>query len=280
MDLKILRSTLKTFIKDKCKIIVDDNNIKHIISLHKIGIIINGKNQVLYKWIYMSKKSLLSLPGKSRMLLAKTCDIKNCALHYKLKTDVILDEFKRLNYSVLNINEYKNTQSIIKYKCITHNINCQIIYNTFQKGQTNCKLCSKEKSRQTCLKNYGVDNASKSEEIKERKRQTCLEKFGVDNSLKSKEVREKCKQTLLNNYGVDHPMKSEKIKTRMKETFINNYGVDNPFKSEEIKEKIKQTNIQKYGVDNPSKSEEIKKKIKETFIKKYGVDNPFKSKEI
>ena len=49
---------------------------------------------------------------------------------------------------------------------------------------------------------YGVDNPSKSEEVKNKYKQTCLEKYGVDNPYKSDWVKTKIKQSCLEKYGV------------------------------------------------------------------------------
>ncbi len=46
-----------------------------------------------------------------------------------------------------------------------------------------CKKCSlqngKNKSKQTCLEKYGVENPFQSQEVKDKCKQTCLEKYGV-----------------------------------------------------------------------------------------------------
>ena len=68
-----------------------------------------------------------------------------------------------------------------------------------------------EKSRETNIKKYGVDNPSKNTQIKVKKEETCLK-----------------------NYGVKHPSQAEEIKTRIRETSIERYGVDNPSKNERV----------------------------------------------
>lgn len=47
-----------------------------------------------------------------------------------------------------------------------------------------------EKTKQTCLKKYGVDNPQKSIVIKEKMKQTCLEKYGVPYHCMTKQCRE------------------------------------------------------------------------------------------
>lgn len=94
---------------------------------------------------------------------------------------------------------------------------------------TECPLQNKdiiEKTKNTMLKEYGVDNISKLDSIREERRSN----FGVD-------VREKSKITWLEKYGVDNPSKSKNIKLKKEETTFKNHGVKNPSQSIEIFEK-------------------------------------------
>ena len=204
----------------------------------------------------------------------------------------------------------------------SHNINSQDYYDEYLKkeGEGFCKVCKKptkflslmrgysshcsiscgvkdpeaqEKYKESCIKKYGKERASQSEEVKEKMRKTCLEKYGVENSFQLPEVREKSSNILKEKYGEKGPLGNDKIRKKSIATWEENYGVDNPSKAEKIKDKIKskkdykvehekskQTCLEKYGVDNPIKDNKIKNKAKETCIEKYGVDNPLKSKEI
>jgi len=132
---------------------------------------------------------------------------------------------------------------------------------------------SKLKSyKKTCMSKWGVDNSSKSDNVKTKIKES---KKNINYEL----VNKRSKETFLKNWGVDNPSKSETIKQKKRETNLNNWGVDNPFQSEEIKEKIREKNIERFGFNHPLKSIEIKERIKETNIKKYGVDNFTKTKE-
>jgi len=55
------------------------------------------------------------------------------------------------------------------------------------------------KFKETCLKNYGVENPSQIDEIKKLKEETCFKNQGVKHPLYSKEVKEKIKKTNLEN---------------------------------------------------------------------------------
>lgn len=57
------------------------------------------------------------------------------------------------------------------------------------------------KIEETCLKKFGVKNASQDESIKRKKAQTFIENYGVDNIRKSDEFKERHKQTMQDRYG-------------------------------------------------------------------------------
>ncbi len=139
---------------------------------------------------------------------------------------------------------------------------------------------AREKSKQTCLEKYGVEYSSQSPEIKEKKKQTNLEKLGVEFPMQSEEVKEKSKQTMLEKYGVKYPSQSPEVREKIKNINLDNLGVEFPSQSPEVREKIKKTLLEKYGVENPSQSPEIKEKKKQTNLEKLGVENPSKSPEI
>ena len=57
------------------------------------------------------------------------------------------------------------------------------------------------KSLNTKKEKYGDENYNN----REKSKNTCLINHGVDNPMKSTEIREKAKKTNLNRYGVDNP---------------------------------------------------------------------------
>lgn len=92
---------------------------------------------------------------------------------------------------------------------------------------------NKEKSKQTCLEKYGVDNPMKLESSKLKSKQTCLEKYGNEYYLKSQQYLdikdsciEKSKQTCLEKYGTPYVMTNNDIKNKVKQTCLEKYGVE------------------------------------------------------
>ncbi len=71
----------------------------------------------------------------------------------------------------------------------------------------------------------------------ERTRQTNLDRYGVENVFQSEEVKEKLKQINLKRYGVTSPIQNEQIKEKIRQTNRNRYGVDNPMQDKNIREK-------------------------------------------
>ena len=161
----------------------------------------------------------------------------------------------------------------------------------------------KEKKKNSCIEKYGVDNPSKSKEIRDKVIKTNIDKFGhewatksddiktkikdkfienygVDNPSKIKEVRDKAKETMLDRFGVEHAMQSDDIKNRFKEQFTEKYGVDNPSKIKEIRDKAKETMLDRFGVEHAMQNKSIQDKCKKTNIERYGVDCPLKSNDI
>ena len=161
----------------------------------------------------------------------------------------------------------------------------------------------KDKRKDTCIEKWGVDNPSKSNQVKKKVIETNIEKFGhewatksdeiknkikdkfienwgVDNPSKIKEVRDRAKKTMFGRFGVEYAMHSDDIKKRVKDKFIENWGVDNPSKIKEVRDKAKKTMFERFGVEYPLQSDIILSKSKETMLKRWGVDNPLKSKII
>ena len=169
---------------------------------------------------------------------------------------------------------------------------------------SNNDLNTINKSKQSSLRKYGVDNYSKTKEHKERVKQTCLEKYGREIPFNY----DKSKETCLEKYGVDNYFKTKEFIEKRKQTCLEKYGVENYNNKEKGKQtclekygqtsfnkkKEKQTCLEKYGDENYNNPEKRKQtclekygreipfnydKAKETCLKKYGVDNYSKTKE-
>lgn len=68
-----------------------------------------------------------------------------------------------------------------------------------------------------------------------RTKNTLIKKYGFDNASKIPSVQEKKKQTTLKHYGVENPFESEEIKCRIKKSNNDRHGVDYPTQNKEIR---------------------------------------------
>ena len=161
----------------------------------------------------------------------------------------------------------------------------------------------KKSKRETCIEKWGVDNPSKVKEIKDKVKETNIKKFGhewatksdlikekikdkfienwgVDNPSKVKEVRDKAKLTMVEKFGVEHAMHSNDIKNKVKDKFIENWGVDNPSKVKEVRDKAKLTMVERFGVEYALQNIDIFNKSRSTLFNNWGVSSPLLNKEI
>ena len=149
-----------------------------------------------------------------------------------------------------------------------------------------CHVCSNKdpkttkKYKDTCQRQWGVDNAFQSEEKKQKIRQTNLKNLGVENPSQSELIKQKKVKTSINHFGVENPSQSEEIKEKIKQTNLLNMGVECSFQSKNVQNKIRKRIKDLYGVEFASQSQQVKDKYKETCQEKWGVDNTFQSTEI
>ena len=133
------------------------------------------------------------------------------------------------------------------------------------------------KAKETFLKKYGVDNPSKTIEVKAKIQKTNLERYGHECSAQSEVVKEKIKATNLKKYGVEYSFQAEVVKEKIKATSLERYGVDNPSKSDIIKGRIVKSNRRNLGVDYPMQSKDVLDKFRVTSLQKYGTEYPNQS---
>ncbi len=171
--------------------------------------------------------------------------------------------------------------------CIEHNIKsvptclgCNSPVNFVKRGTTSyySMFCSnkcasshhntKEKSKQTNLKNIGVEYPQQNAEVWKKSRQTMLDNHGVAFPQQSKKIQFQTKQTNLAKFGVEFATQSKDVCEKRTQTFIKNYG-GHPSLNKEVQAKKKQTNMEKYG-GHPQQNKEVQEKTKQTNLIRYG----------
>jgi len=134
----------------------------------------------------------------------KKTNVKKFGVENPMKLDEIKNKIKLTNLKKFGV-EYPMKLVEIKNKYI----------NSLSKRTELQKYNSLKKYKETCNKNFGIDNVAKIDFVKKKKKIACLNKYGVDSYSKTNEFKEKIKQTCLNNYGVDNPSKSEVVKEKI-----------------------------------------------------------------
>ncbi len=121
------------------------------------------------------------------------------------------------------------------------------------------------KTKETCIKRYGVENPFQSEKIKNKIQQTNIEKRGTKYPSQNSEVIKKIKDKLKNK----NKKEKNTILTKRIKTCIKKYDVENPYQSKEIKNKIQQANLINFNTKHFTETEKFKEKSKQTCLAKY-----------
>lgn len=107
----------------------------------------------------------------------------------------------------------------------------------------------RDKGAKTRLEKYGDATFTNREKAKE----TCRKNFGVDYSFQSEKVKDKIKKTTLNRHGVENIFQLDSVKEKVEKTNLEKYGAKRPWMSENIQEKsrqVRKNNIIDYCAEN------------------------------
>jgi hypothetical protein len=192
--------------------------------------------------------------------------VRNNIINYKKDLVSKLDEyceiynlsFGELIYIIINKIEKEP-------KCLNCNINKPKFISTLVGFKKYCSnKCSnshdlvKRKKESVYLEKWGVDNPSKSQEIKDKlsiigksqseetkkkRKETCISKWGYETNLNLPEIKEKAKASL----------SKKEVKEKRENTCLEKCAHKSHLSSLEIKEKTKKTNKDKFGREYPLK---------------------------
>lgn len=189
-------------------------------SRQKIEVVCDYCGNICFKQVIDRNNSLKTIEKDccSKCGHKKISDI--CFLNYEkinyFQVDDIKDKIKEINlekYGVEYITQSKEIQSKIK------------VNNLKKYGdESSSRIDSvKEKAKNTNLKKFGgapiLDAKSK-----EKARETCLRKYGVDHHTKSEEVKQKIRSTCLEKYGVEHPSKNSDVMSKILKSRFDKNG--------------------------------------------------------
>lgn len=101
--------------------------------------------------------------------------------------------------------------------------------------------------------------------VKEKSRNTCLKKYGVEYSMQSEIVKQKAIETYIKNYGVPNPYLCPEVRAKINQTNLKRYGTIYPMQNDSIKRKQRQTCFERYGFYSSSLNDNIAAKIRKTM---------------
>lgn len=210
----------------------------------------------------MNKLSIiLGIKGNSSNRLRESYIKK----HHRSIYDDIMDYTKNLDIKFIQriwhwVNDVSNYVTCCCGNRVSFNMNWEDGYKEFcsNKCASNSEKV-KNKLKDTCLKNFGVEHYSKTDEYKEKVNKTSIEKYGVDNYSKTNEYKEKSKKTYIEKYGIDNYTKTEEYKLKSKNTQLNKYGVDHYSKTKEFKDRFKEKMADLYSNVSIFENDEYRK---------------------
>ena len=211
----------------------------------------------LFKELNLTKGEVAEILGISDLKVFKFCKLYNITKTQQEITTSQQNKMLRI-YGVTNAMKLPN----VVLRCKQSNSVTR---------QTNKELSS-NKRRITCLKKYGVDNPSKSNDIKNKKKITCQSNYSVDNPHKCSSIKQKIKQTKLEKYGGNTLQKCSSSRLKYEATMHEKYAVTNPMLNKNIANKstetlknrineIKEYNKLRIGVEWPAQLQSVKDKI-------------------
>lgn len=158
-----------------------------------------------------------------------------------------------------------------------------------QRGYTiycskNCKSIDNDyilnKRKSTNIEKYGAEYNFLTEEFKQKTKETLMNKFGVDNIYKCEEIINKRKATNIDKYQAETPFESSIIQNKVTDTVKQKYNCTTTLFLPEVKAKILNTCLTKYGYECNYSNKTFKQIADDTVYKKYGVKSTLSVKEI
>ena len=207
----------------------------------------------------------MNIKDISLYLLTKEILIENRILSSSLKLNT---NFRKIKFFIELSNELESELSCEQIYKIANDIvetpkcgcGVNLKFQSYSKG-FNCYCADKkcefrkskriEKTKQTNIEKYGVENVFQSESAKQKSKRTKFEKYNDENFVN----REKAKRTVIEKYCVKHVLQSKSTREKAKQTKLEKYN-DANFNN---REKAKQTNIEKYGVESHNSVESVKR---------------------
>lgn len=105
-----------------------------------------------------------------------------------------------------------------------------VINTNFHKDEYCCsEKCSINKKRERNIQKYGVMNVFQLDEVKDKSKNTSLKNYGVDHYMKLQSSIESLEKKMTDKYGYPYAIQVPEIKKRIENTNYVKYGVGNYF---------------------------------------------------
>lgn len=160
-------------------------------------------------------------------------------------------------------NEYRNNKQPLAFRCAC-GAESAIVYHDLVRGRL-CRSCRSDRTKETSIQKYGVDNPSKCDEIKQKIVETTTANHGVPYAQQKPEIREKTTQTCLKKYGVLRAFVLPEVFEKIRRTHFEKYGVEFPLQSKDIQDKISLVFLDKLGAPRPFLSAQFLARMKEKY---------------
>jgi len=117
---------------------------------------------------------------------------------------------------------------------------------------------------------------SRSEKVKQKTKETFLREYGVENVSQSEIIKDIVKNNNIQKYGVECKFHSKEFKDKSRESCLQRYGVENVFQLKEIQEKARRS-LRKQFYENLTSTNRLQDKVIPLFnLEDYnGVSNQY-----
>lgn len=170
--------------------------------------------------------------------------------HFNLDHDtlkVLLSKYDLTHYLMTGNRRYENLENHLlenpgtTYNDLAQHLNTswKNVYNAVEKRNLQHLITPEdrqdvwEKSKETNLKRYGVENVMQHPGIRKKMRATNLKRYGVEHAIQHPDVQEKQRQTMLERYGTPHPPVTRDRVKKQQATMKKRYGKSSLMKTPE-----------------------------------------------
>ena len=151
-------------------------------------------------------------------------------------------------------NQNISFHQLSKHIVHTHNITGKIYFDLYYKKENDgiCKNCNSTTNfiglNAGYFKFCSLLCSNRNINTKNKSKFTCIKKYGVESPNQNQTVKNKKIETILKNWNEINPMKSKLIQKKLENTFLNKYKVTHNSKIKEVARKRREHRIQQISI--------------------------------